>query len=415
MKLSKQQFELIKELSHTSKNLYNSTLYITRQHFFQVTEFLSYNKAYHEVKNNENYKTLPSQVSQQTMKVVDRNFRSFFGLLRERKAGNYNRPISIPKYLDKKGYFVLLFTPAHFRINYENKTVKFTCKKNLLKKYNLTSFTLNFPHYLNKDQKIKEIRIIPLYKGKFFKLEVVYLNKIDENSFIETNENCLSIDLGINNLLTIYDSKNQSSKIIDGKFIKSVNRYFDKEIANAKSVVEKVNKQKTSRKIQKLWQKREDIFSNAFHLISKRLIEYCIINNISNIIIGYNKEWKQDVNLGTHNNQNFVQIPYGKLLNYIKYKAQDYNIKVTLIEESYTSKCDALANEEIKKQEEYLGKRIHRGLFLSSTGQVINADVNAAINIYRKCNLEFFERRIESSGIVIVPTKIRPESLANFL
>jgi len=411
LKLKNNQYELIKEMSHLSKNLYNFTLYTVKQHFFQTNKFLKYEKAYHEVKSNENYKLLPSQVAQQTMKTVDRSFRSFFGLLKKKKEGTYNRIANIPHYLKKDGHHVLLFTPNHIRINYETNKVKLTINKILKKKYNIKEFEVDLPHYLKEENKIKEIRIVPIYGGKFFKVQFVYLYEFDDEKFISNNNNYISIDLGIDNLLTVYDDKNKISKIIDGKYIKSVNRYFNKEIGRCKSLVEKINKQKTSKKIQNLYQKRNNIFQNAFHLISKRLLQYCDQNDIQKIVFGYNKEWKQNINIGKHNNQNFVQIPYRRLISYVEYKAEEYNIDVILQEESYTSKCDALMNEEVKKHEEYLGRRVSRGLFKSSNGSVLNADLNGAMNILRKCRLESHENEIESSGAVIVPTKIRLSDL----
>lgn len=117
MRIKGDNLKIVKELTHNSKNLYNATLYATRQHFFNTSKFLTYNQAYHVMKDGSDYKSLPAQAAQQTMRVVERNFKSFFRVLREKKKGNYNRPASIPKYLPKDGEFVVIFPKAHIRFD----------------------------------------------------------------------------------------------------------------------------------------------------------------------------------------------------------------------------------------------------------------------------------------------------------
>lgn len=122
-------------MTRLSKNLYNYTLYNVRQYFFQNNKFLNYETAYHLIKENENYKLLPSQVAQQTMKIVDRSFKSFFRSLQERKKGNYNRPITLPTYLPKNGYFILIFPKDMFKIM-DNK-IRLSLGRNFKKEYNV--------------------------------------------------------------------------------------------------------------------------------------------------------------------------------------------------------------------------------------------------------------------------------------
>ncbi len=150
-----------------------------------------------------------------------------------------------------------------------------------------------------------------------------------------------------------------------------------------------------TKRIQKLHLKRNNKINTIFHRISKNVIEYCIQNNIGTIVIGYNNGWKQKINIGKKNNQNFVQIPLLKLVKQIEYKAQLKGISVLTIDEAYTSKCSFLDKESIEKHETYVGKRIKRGLFRTSNGTIINADVNAGYNIMKKA----FPNSVSVDGI----------------
>ena len=142
----------------------------------------------------------------------------------------------------------------------------------------------------------------------------------------------------------------------------------------------------TSNRIEILTRKRNNKISNFIHNTSKHLIDYCIQNNISNIVVGYNEGWKQQVNNGKRNNQNFVGIPFRAFINQVEYKAEQVGITLIKHEESYTSKCDALSLEDLKHKEkgQYFGKRIKRGMFKSRTGEILNADINGSLNILRK-------------------------------
>ena len=130
--------------------------------------------------------------------------------------------------------------------------------------------------------------------------------------------------------------------------------------------------------------KRECKINDYMHKASHFVVKYCLKNNIGNVVIGNNKDWKQNCNMGKRNNQNFVSIPFEKIISMIQYKSEEYGINVIITEESYTSKVDHFANEEMCKHEQYLGKRVKRGLFKSSTGRIVNADTNGAIGILRK-------------------------------
>jgi putative transposase len=236
-----------------------------------------------------------------------------------------------------------------------------------------------------RNKKIKLIEIKPLYGGNRFKLFITYEHEIKE---IKINDKCIpkieesiSIDLGTVNLMTIYDPSGEQ-KIIKGSPLTSKNYYYNLIIDHLKSKTKIINNKETSRRIQNLLVERSNVINNYFNKIVKTLEE-----NYSNkklIIIGYNEGWKTSVNIGHKNNRNFYQIPYANLIKKLEYKMKMKGIDVRIVNEAYTSKCDALSGEEICRHKNYLGERIKRGLFSSGKGKLLNADINGAINIIRK-------------------------------
>jgi len=246
-----------------------------------------------------------------------------------------------------------------------------------------------------------QVRIIP--NSNCYVIEIIYRKEVKENDLKE--KNYLSIDLGINNLATLVTNQGQQPLLVNGKIVKSINQYYNKKQALYQSYI---GDKGISNRIKKLNFKRNNKINDYFHKTSRFIINYCIEHNIKNIVIGYNSGWKQEINIGKVNNQKFVFIPYLKLINQIQYKAEENNITVVIQEESYTSKCDSLALESIEKHESYLGKRIHRGLFQSSVGKFINADINGAINILRKVIGDGFVRTLISTGFADKPVRVTP-------
>lgn len=233
-----------------------------------------------------------------------------------------------------------------------------------------------------KKEKIKLIEIIPINDGLSFEIHYKYESKINLNKKIDEKNinNYVSIDLGVVNLMTIYDPSGKQI-IINGKHLLKINHDYNYKIDKLKSKLKKKNNKKTSKQIFKLLKRRDQKINNYFNLIIK-LLSKKYTNKI--FVVGFNTNWKKEIKMGKKNNRTFYEIPYCKLLNKLKNKLKFNGQKVEINEESYTSKCDALAFEDIKKQKSYQGKRITRGLFKSSTGKLLNADLNGAINILRK-------------------------------
>jgi putative transposase len=244
------------------------------------------------------------------------------------------------------------------------------------------------------DIDLREVRIVP--NGINYVCEIVYKKEIEINNI--TSNRIIGIDLGINNIITIANNIGSEPIVIKGGIIKSIIQFYNKEKARVQSIYD-LAKIKYGGKLKRLDLKRNNKIKDYFHKLSRFVVNYCETNNISTIVIGYNPFWKQKSNIGKKNNQKFVQIPHSKLIQMIKYKAEALGIDVIMNEESYTSKCSFLDNESLEHHNKYLGKRIKRGLFRTSGGKIINADVNGALNIIRKAIPKAFANGIEGIGL----------------
>ena len=359
----KYNYQEIQNVCHLSKNLYNYVNYILRQSFFETGSIPGeYEISTKLAKENQaDFRALPAQVSQQTIKLVFKAWKSFFGALKSYKKdkSRFTGNPKPPRYKDKKGYFVAVITGQSTRI--KNQQIHF--------------------------------------------VEVVYEKDVQVTEKVAGS--VAAIDLGLNNFVTFLDNQGNKPFIINGKGIKSYNQNFNKKKAKLQSKLPK--NVYSSRQLLQLNFKRNMFIHNFIHQASAIVIKELISRKIETLIIGYNEDWKQNINLGKRTNQQFVQIPYKTFVDKLIYKCEDYGIKVILTEESYTSKIDHLAGEEMHKHKKYKGKRIRRGLFLSSTGIVINADVNGAIGIMRKVFGES-ARQIVDSGIAFTPVIIQPIS-----
>ncbi|WP_292485617.1 transposase [Methanohalobium sp.] len=416
LRMNKQQYRIVDTLSKLSKNLYNVGVYNVRQYYFYNNKFLPYNSNYHYCKDNDNYSLLYSDNSQQILKVVDRSFKSFLKLLKKKKNGDYDQPVNIPNYLDKNGRFVLIY-PAQ-RININGRYFKLGMSREFKKQYGLNGDELTFklPDHIRSDE-LTEVRIVPKHDGKFYQIQYVY-DKKPEDMNLDKNQ-YLSIDLGLDNFATCVETSTGTAEIIDGKHIKSINQFYNKEKARLQGVKDKQGMEhKFTNRLSRLTNKRDNKVDEFLNRSVDYIIKTCIDKDIGNVVIGELKEIKQEQNIGKKNNQNFQSIPYFLFKSKLQSKCELYGIQYREIEESYTSKTDALALEPIRKHEKYMGRRIKRGLFKSSTGQLINADVNGALNILRKVVGDSCINRITDRGIVSRPERIRaafePESRPNF-
>lgn len=370
-------------LCFLSKNLYNSALYTVRQFYFENKKYINWININNQfIKGKQiDYYALPCKASQQTLKMVDQNMKSFFNAL---KAKN-SKP-RLPKYLDK--------TKGRFVVTYTNQAIS---KTELKKGYIVLSKT-NI-RIKTKIHDVQQVRIVP--QNNVIVIEVLY--KVNCKSNISDVRKYCGVDFGLDNLMSCGFS-DVRPMLINGRPLKSINWYYNKKKAKLQSLLK--NKY-TSNRITNLTIRRNNKVNDYLHKSSRLFINYLVSNDITDVVIGYNKEWKQGINIGRVNNQNFVNIPYYKLLNMLTYKCELLGIRVHITEESYTSKCSFLDNEEICKHEKYNGKRIKRGLYKSSDGRLINADVNGALNILKKVIGEY---EYDSILVCSMPLVLQPKN-----
>lgn len=406
--LSDEDKHIVDMLSFHSARLYNSCVYNIRQHYFNNNSFLSFKEQYHQITSDENFSILINDSSQQVLRMVDKNFKSFFSLLKLKRKGKYSNSINIPNYLDKEKGWSIFVQGRSARVKNDKVYVGLTKKFREL--YNVDKKDLVFDMPPNLDvTKLQQLQIKPIYSGKGYEILFCYEKENDIKSLNKSE--FLSIDCGLDNLLTTYDTKNSKSFIIDGKPLKSINQHYNKIKGKLQSVYE-VNKvkDKNTNKFIKLSEKRKNVINNYFNQTTNKIVKYCLANEIGNIVIGDFKGIKQEINIGKKNNQNFVSIPYGILKRKLEAKCNYYGINYILQEESYTSKCSVLDLEKVCKHENYVGKRIKRGLFRSSNGSIINSDVNGAVNILRKYKCKSGEDLsfTDVSGAINHPVRINP-------
>ena len=373
---------IIDKLSYHSARLYNSCVYNIRQYYFNNNAYLPFKQQYHQITSDDNFSILINDSSQQVLRMVDKNFRSFFSLLKLKNKGKYSNKIKIPSYLPKEEGWSIFIAGRSARV--KNNKVYIGLTKKFRELYNISQkdLILDLPTNFNIT-KLQQLQIKPTYGGKHY--EVLFCYEKD-NEIKELNkDNYITLDCGLDNLLTAYNTVNNKSFIIDGKPVKSVNQFYNKQKAKLQSEYERNKiKDKNTKKFISLSEYRKNFINNYFNQTVNKIVKYCINNDIGTLVIGDFKGIKQEINLGKKNNQNFVSIPYGILKRKLEAKCEYYGINYVLQEESYTSKCSSLDLEPICKKESYKGKRIKRGLFKTHENVLINADVNGSVNILRK-------------------------------
>ena len=404
--LTKEEYNILRELCRTAKNLTNQAIYNIRQHYFQEKQFLKYESNYHEIKNSDNYKLLNSNMAQQTLKDVNEMFKSFFALIKLAKQGKYNfKHIKLPNYLPKNGYANLIIGMINIK---DDMILTIPYSYTFKKKYE-TKIQIKVPKVL-EDKKIKEIRIIPKLNARFFEIQYTYEIQ-EENIKLNTN-NALAIDLGVNNLCTCVTNTGKSF-IIDGKKLKSINQFFNKQNAKLQSIKDKQNILRQTKQQFLISRKRKNRVDDCINKTCRYIINYCLTNNIGTLVIGYNQSFQYKPNLGKKNNQIFTQLPFGRVREKLEYLCRRYNINYILQEESYTSKASFFDNDDLPiynmdnpQTYEFSGKRIKRGLYQTKNGYLFNADCNGALNILRKSSAVDLSI-LCSSGELDTPKRIR--------
>jgi putative transposase len=358
-------------LCFQSKNMYNLCNYTIRQEFINNGKVMKYGDLNKLLKTTDAFKELGSNSSQMVTKILCQNWKSFLVSVKDytKNPNKYLGKPKIPAYKKKDGRFICTLT--NWQTQIKDGYVYFAFKR--LNKYSNMFKTQITGHHLST-------RIIP--QGDCYVLELIYEKDIEQKEF--NQDNIASIDLGLNNFITMVNNIGKQPIVINGKGIKSYNQYWNKEIAKYKSIAKKTNNLDWTKKLQQLTTKRKHKLDYFMHCTSKYVVDYCVKNNIGTLVIGKNKEWKQESNMNKISNQKFIYIPYEVFINKITYKCEESGIKLIFTEESYTSGTSFLDNEEPIKSNYNKSRRVHRGLFKSNNGKIINADVNGAYQIMRK-------------------------------
>jgi len=424
--------DTLSKLCHYSKNLYNEANYIVRQEFIKsykssgTGNYLNYSIIDYLIKDkSKNYQSLPAQTAQQILKILDRNWKSFFEAIKDWKVNpdKYLGRPKLPGYLKKDGEFLLVFTDQQVKVI--DGKIKFPRMLDVLNYKNAIKTRIK--------SVIKELRIIPkvttskLSKNIGYLIDLVYYKEVKKINNLN-KESVIGLDFGSRNIVTISNNIGEKPICIKGGVLKSINQFYNKKLGHLKTIyskqyviieeidkntgnkTEKMVQRSTGPAIQILTVNRNKKIKDTMHKYSRFIIDYCIKHNIGTIIVGHNDNWKQEINLGKRNNQNFVQIPFYQLIKMIKYKCDEVGIETIEQDESHTSKCSFLDEESVEHHDAYVGKRISRGLFKSGKGKIINADVQGALNIIKKAIPKAFPKgkvdRIEDEGLH--PLRIDP-------
>ena len=400
--LNKSEFLALRELCRLSKNLYNVGLYAVRQYYFQERKHLRYESAYHLCKENENYRLLNTDIAQQTLKVVDRTFHSFYALISAVKSGSYQPKVRLPHYLPKDGYFVLIIPRIVVKDGRFNVPMSNAFKKLF------GAVSIPFPERLNPEA-IKEVRIHSKYNARFF--EVEFVSKVEPEPVETVVDSAISIDLGLDNLATCVDT-NGASFIVDGRKLKSINQWFNKENARLQSIKDRQKIERITERQVRLLVNRNNQVRDYLNKTARLIIDHCIGQKIERVIVGFNLGQKQEINIGSRNNQNFVQIPFHMIRGKLKSLCERYGLLYLEQEESYTSKASALDGDDLPVYNankpatyQFSGKRVKRGLYQTWEGHLINADCNGAANIGRKSKQNGFTGL--SRGCLAQPLRIK--------
>ncbi|HMF32351.1 MAG TPA: transposase [Candidatus Lokiarchaeia archaeon] len=371
-------------LCHATKNLYNLGNFYVRQFYFSLGECVNYYDLQFMLKNSAFYKALPAQTNQQVLRLVFQNWRAYFATLKEYKvnpAKFLGRPHP-PGYKAKAGECVAIFTNQNTRVKGNSIHFPKSC---------------HLPALKARVLQYQQVRVVP--HGTYYTVEIIY-QRAEEDLHLD-KARAVGIDLGLNNLVTLANNVGLAPRIMKGGVAKSANQFYNKQNAKLQSKKDLQHYDFQTKKQQQLLRWRNNQVRDLFHKVSRRVIAYCIEHDIGTIAIGYNAGWKQRLPLGRRNNQNFAQVPHATLRAMIAYKAHIVGISVIEVNEAYTSKCSFEDGESIERHAHYCGQRVRRGLFRTSAGKKINADVNAALNILRKGVPDAFTYGIE--GLVTVP------------
>lgn len=385
------RWQAIDAAAFASKNLYNAALYLTRQTYIESHTLLTYGELDKLLQPTGEYRVLPAKVAQWVLKQVTIAWKSYLAACAAWEA-NPSRFLGhprLPKYLPKQGRNLLTYTEQAISRAPKNRGYVVPSGLDIRVQTRQTA--------------IDQVRIVP--HASHYTVEVIYERPVMPADVDPTR--IAAIDIGLNNLAAVTTNQPGITPfLVQGRPLKAINQWYNKRRAQLQTKLR--SGQYTSRRLDILADKRGRQISDYLHVVSRRIVDWLVEQRMGMLIIGKNDGWKQAASLGKRSNQNFVFVPHARFVQMLQYKAELLGIRVSVSEESYTSKCSFLDLEPIGKRDTYMGQRIKRGLFRASDGRWLNADVNGAYNILRKVVPNAFGNGIE--GVVVHPVRI---ALAN--
>lgn len=398
IKKSDSYYKMLDNFCFLAKNLYNHANYILRHEFIEKGRAVSYFDLDRIIREDEyytDYKAMPSShIAKQTIRLLTHNWTSFYRSIKDWKVHpeKYTGRPNLPKYKKKDGRSVLIVPNdtarikegvLHFHKAFNDFTIKLKCTE----RRNFYGFN--------------QVMFLPR-KG-YIVAEVIYTILIRDG--LSDNKRYCSIDIGIDNLAAVTTNLGYRTYIINGKGLKSINKYYNKKIAHYQEIAKLMNGSYYTKRMERITLKRNQKVNDYIHKASRFLVEYCRKRKIRTIVIGYSKGWKNCVNLGKKTNQTFSEIPFQRFIEMVQYKAEELGISVKLVEESYTSGTSFLDSETPDKTNYDKRRRTQRGLFISNDGTKINADINASYQILKKAYPKAYDNefRIDKAS----PLRIR--------
>lgn len=440
--------ERLDDMLHESLLIYDQTLYYLRWEYFscrdceflRLPEYLSWFELCDMVAETEAWKNskLDINVKKQAVKEASDAWVAYESARIDYyiNPSKYQAAPKMPNYLyRRKDSHDIVIDKTRFRNKKNSDVIRIPCSK----------IDIVIPKNLKKEW-ITEVQLKKVngrYKVTFTydydkRREYEHQQKVKEGkahcSAVRTNKNkrILSIDLGKVNLVTgmTYGCGSEdTSFVIRGCFMQQrinetcakISHLQSTALISANEEITKISKRDGQRKIfrcsnemNQIWSSYNDYIDNQVGNISSMIIDFCVEHRINLLIVGYNEGWKHEIELGKKTNRVFYHMPHGRLIKTLEYKTKEIGLSFMTVEESYTSKCDHLALEDMCHHETYLGKRVKRGMFKSSTGKIVHADVNGCIGMIRKAKVILDAVLIDSlrnRGDVVSPVVLNVRGL----
>ena len=414
-------FKTIDSASLKAKNLYNAALYLERQQFFNNQPFINNFTLYKLIKGTDAFNELHDLIKTEPQAVLKQVYQDITSFKQATKSyfknpEKFKSKPKLPNYKHKIDgrssleFNCIMFNIQNSQIHINSLDIHIDVPKYLK---GMTSKKYQTNIYLDEEESPLElinIRIVPA-NGEY-NIELIYTKQIELQDYLQIRH-AASIDLGINNIITLTTTlPNTQPLLISGRYLKSYNKEFNKKLAFYKSQAKQCQNKDITHRINSLYKNRNHYFNTNIHQIASYIVNYLTKNKINLLVVGYNEQWKQNSKLSKKTNQTFIQIPYTKLIQILQYKCYENSIRFKQVNEAYTSGTSFLDSEPPSKEHYNKARRVHRGLFKTNQGILINADVNASYQILKK-NTPGFTNNPNFHLKPLNPIKIKPPEITS--